>query len=104
MLERLPERSIITFDVPDGVNLRYDNPNMSVEWEWALRSIKAEIQRRGYPAEIFRHVSTAVAQEDVQCGVPQCSYVYASERRTSSVFPLSQIVPTGLPGLPRRRL
>ena len=69
VLERLPERYIIPFEIPDGFELQYDNTDLCTEWEWVLRSIKRIMQRRGYPPELFRRVSTAVSYENVLKGV-----------------------------------
>ena len=76
VLERLPERHIITFDLPDTCNLGYDNAEMCTEWEWALRTIKKTMQRRGYPAGLFRQVSSSVPYENVRAGIPQITYAF----------------------------
>lgn len=76
VLERLPERHIITFDLPDRCNLECNNAEMRTEWEWALRSIKKTMQQRGYPAALFRQVSTAVPYENVIVGNPQLTYAF----------------------------
>ena len=76
VLERLPERWIITFELPRERDLQSGNRDMRTEWEWTLRSIKKDIQRRGYPSELFRQIGTAVAYERVLKGSYEMSYAY----------------------------
>ncbi len=76
VLERFPERHIIVFEIPRERRLEHTSTEARTEWEWTLRSIKRTIQRRGYPPELFRQVSTAVPYENVLAGVPQVTYAY----------------------------
>lgn len=76
VLERLPDRRIIVFDIPAGHSLAHTSTDARTEWEWTLRSIKGTMRQRGYPPELFRRVSTAVPYENVLAGVPQVTYAY----------------------------
>lgn len=76
VLERLPERCIIVFEIPEERDLACTSTNVRTEWEWTLRSIKRTMQRRGYPTELFRKVSTAVPYANVIAGLPQVTYAY----------------------------
>ncbi len=96
VLERLPERYIIPFDIPDGFDLHCNDTDIRTEWEWVLRSIKKTMQRRGYPPELFRRVSTAVAYENVLKCVPQTSYAYVPvDKSFGDCFRDARPVPAG---------
>lgn len=76
VLERFPERHIIVFEIPADRDLTNTGNDTRTEWEWTLRAIKCTMQRRGYPTELFRQVSTAVSYDNVMAGISQVTYAY----------------------------
>lgn len=56
MLERLPERRIVKFALPDDIRVALTRDDTSKTWEETLRFTRQQIVDRGYPAVLYRDV------------------------------------------------
>lgn len=66
MLERVPERRILTFDPPQDDDLGGGDPYADDErWEWYQQYTKGRLVEAGYPLALFRRVGCYVPAEEV---------------------------------------
>lgn len=62
MIERLPRRKALVFDVPDVTPRDVNN----AEWELAVRSVKIQLSERGLPPALFQNVSGLVEEDELR--------------------------------------
>lgn len=93
-LQRLSERRILRFDIPDLLDLDPANTRTSDQWEWMLRRVKQVIQAKGYPHTLYRNVGSAVAYERVLKGDPSVSYAFVFvDESHGACFDDAEVVP-----------
>lgn len=62
MLERLPQRKAIAFDIPEVTPTDVNN----AQWELAVRSVKMQLAQSGFPPALFQNVSGVIEEEELR--------------------------------------
>ena len=82
MLESLPDRRILEFDISlDEMGIDDGDLSGSEEWEWIVRYVKQAIYEREWPLSLFRNVGYLVEQDKIEeFAVRECkAFVFVDE-------------------------
>lgn len=81
MLENLPERHILKFDIPNLEDKGLEKDSAS-EWEWVIRNTKKKLLENGYPLSLFHDIHALRSSPDASGDVipkRDYSFVFVSE-------------------------
>lgn len=98
MLEMIPDRHILTFDidVPDDVLAGNTDLNASDMWEWVVRKVKQSIVEKNWPLSLFRNVSFIIQPDEIKQEYAWLKQAFVFvDKSQGECFEESRILPGG---------
>ena len=97
VFEALPDRHMLTFDIPQADELDEESElNDSERWEWIVHYVKREIVSREWPLSLFRNVSYIVDKDKL---TDPSAWKYRAfvlvDESFGSCFECAQLLPGG---------